>query len=52
MDRDTARQLLALLTRRCRTRDRFEETRSHLFGAGVPGEFLPTASELGRADLT
>jgi hypothetical protein len=43
--------LLALSTRRCRMRDRFEETRAYLFGAGVPAAFLPTAAELGRTDL-
>jgi hypothetical protein len=29
----------------------FEEARACLFGAGVPGEFLPTAGDLGRTDL-
>ncbi|WP_067603689.1 TniQ family protein [Nocardiopsis listeri] len=51
-DRDTARQLLALLTLGCRTLDRFEQERAYLFGAGVPAEFLPGAWELGREDLT
>ena len=50
-DRDTARQLLAWLTIGCRTLARFEEQRAYLFGAGVPAGFLPSASELGRADL-
>jgi hypothetical protein len=40
-----------LLTLACRTLDRFEEERSFLFGVGVPAEFLPSARELGRADL-
>lgn len=50
-DRDTARQLLALLTIGCRTLDRFEEERAYLFGIGIPVEFLPNARELGRIDL-
>ncbi len=50
-DRDTARQLLALLTIGCRTRDRFEEECAYLFGIGIPAGFLPSARELGRADL-
>jgi hypothetical protein len=51
-DRDTARQLLALLAIGCRTLDRFEEQRAYLFGIGIPAEFLPGAHELGCADLT
>lgn len=51
-DRDTARQLLALLTIGCRTLDRFEEQRAYLFGIGVPAGFLPSARDLGRVDLT
>jgi hypothetical protein len=51
-DRDTARQLLALLAIGCRTLDRFEEQRAYLFGIGIPAEFLPGARELGCADLT
>jgi hypothetical protein len=51
-DRDTARQLLALLTIGCRTRDRFEDERAHLFGIGIPAGFLPAGRELGRSDLT
>jgi hypothetical protein len=43
--------LLALLTLGCRTRDRFEHERAFLFGIGIPAEFLPSAVELGRADL-
>jgi hypothetical protein len=39
------------VTRGCRTRDRFEQERAYLFGAGVPAEYLPTAAEVGRADL-
>jgi hypothetical protein len=50
-DRDTARQLLALLTIGCRTRNRFEDERAYLFGIGIPAGFLPSAHELGRADL-
>jgi hypothetical protein len=50
-DRDTARQLLALLTIGCRTRDRFEQERAFLFGIGIPAEFLPRAVELGCAGL-
>lgn len=50
-DRDTARQLLALLTIGCRTLDRFEDERAYLFGIGIPAEFLPSARELGRIDL-
>jgi hypothetical protein len=46
-----ARHLLTLLTHGCRTRDRFEEERAYLFGAGIPAEFLPSAGDLGRADL-
>jgi hypothetical protein len=51
-DRGTARQLLVVLTLGCHTRDRFEQERAFLFGAGVPAEFLPSARELGREDLT
>ncbi len=50
-DPDAARQLLGLLTFGCRTLARFEEQRAFLFGAGIPAEFLPSARELGRADL-
>jgi hypothetical protein len=50
-DRDTARQLLSLLTFGCRTLDRFEEQRAYLFGIGIPAEFLPSAREFGRDDL-
>jgi hypothetical protein len=50
-DRDTARQLLALLTIGCPTLDRFEEERAYLFGIGIPAGFLPSARELGRTDL-
>ncbi|WP_229922405.1 hypothetical protein, partial [Streptomyces noursei] len=49
-DRDTARQLLTLLTLGCRTLDRFEEERAFLIGVGVPADFLPTAGELGHTD--
>ncbi|WP_143832057.1 TniQ family protein [Nocardiopsis sp. CNR-923] len=51
-DRGFARQLLHFLTRGCRTLDRFEVERVFLSGAGVPAEFLPSARELGREDLT
>jgi hypothetical protein len=51
IDRDAARQLLALLTVGCRTLDRFEEERAYLFGIGIPAAFLPTAREFGRDDL-
>lgn len=51
-DRDTARQLLTLLTLGCRTLDQFEEQRAYLFGISIPAEFLPTARELGRVDLS
>jgi hypothetical protein len=50
-DRDTAHRLLRLITRNRRTLAEFEDARACLFGAGVPGEFLPTASDLGRTDL-
>ncbi|MFC5200146.1 TniQ family protein [Streptomyces kaempferi] len=50
-DRDSARQLLILLTLGCRTLDWFEEERAFLFGVGVPAEFLPGAHDLGRTDL-
>jgi hypothetical protein len=50
-DRVAARHLLTLLTHGCRTRDRFEQERAYLFGAGIPADFLPSASELGRVDL-
>ena len=46
-----ARQLLTLFTLGCRTRDRFEQERAYLFGAGIPAEYLPIPAELGRADL-
>ena len=49
-DRDAARQLLTVLTIGCRTLDRYEEERAYLFG--IPAAFLPSARELGRADLT
>jgi hypothetical protein len=49
---DTARQLLAWLTIGCRTLARFDDQRAYLSGAGIPAEFLPSASELGRSDLT
>jgi hypothetical protein len=49
--RDTARQVLALLTIGCRTLGRFEEERAYLFGIGIPADFLLRARELGRADL-
>lgn len=51
-DRDTAWQLLALLTVGCRTLDRFEEERAFLFGIGIPARFLSSARELGCTDLT
>jgi hypothetical protein len=51
-DPDVARDELQLLTRKCRTLDRFEEQRSFLFGAGVPADFLPGAAAMGRTDLT
>jgi TniQ len=50
-DRDTAHQLLSLLTFGCRTLARFDEQRAYLFGIGIPAEFLPTARKFGRADL-
>jgi len=50
-DPAVARHLLTLLTHGCRTRDRFEQERAYLFGAGIPAEYLPTAAELGRVDL-
>jgi len=50
-DPPTARQLLALLTIGCRTLDHFEKERASLHEEGVPAEFLPSASELGRLDL-
>jgi len=40
-DRDTARQLLALLTIGCRTLDRFEEERAYLFDIGIPATSFP-----------
>jgi hypothetical protein len=51
-DRDVARHLLTVLTFGCRTLVRFEEERAYLFSVGVPVEFLPSAGELGRVDLT
>jgi hypothetical protein len=51
-DRDAARQLLTMLTIGCRTLDRYEEERAHLFGIGIPAGFLPSARELGRVELT
>lgn len=51
-DPPTARQLLALLTIGCRTLDHFEKERASLHEEGVPAEFLPSAAELGRLDLT
>ncbi|MET9078214.1 hypothetical protein ABZX95_40170 [Streptomyces sp. NPDC004232] len=51
-DPPTARQLLALLTIGCRTLDHFERERACLHEDGVPAEFLPSAGELGRLDLT
>jgi hypothetical protein len=51
-DPDLARQLLAWLTTDCHTLTRYEEQRAYLFGAGIPADFLPCASELGRTDLT
>lgn len=50
-DRDTAHQLLSLLTLGARTPARFEDQRAYLFGIGVPAEFLPTARGFGRDDL-
>jgi hypothetical protein len=50
-DPGTARHLLAMLTTGCRTLGSFEEQRSYLFGIGIPAAFLPSARELGRADL-
>jgi hypothetical protein len=41
-----------VLTFGCRTLDRFEEMRAFLFGVGVPADFLPSARELARTDLT
>jgi hypothetical protein len=40
-DRDTARQLLALLTIGFRTLDRFEEKRAWLFVIGIPLDSFP-----------
>ena len=51
-DRDVARQLPAYLSIGGRTLARFEEQRAYLFGAGIPAAFGPSASELGRTDLT
>ncbi|MFF1818403.1 TniQ family protein [Kribbella sp. NPDC058245] len=51
-DPDVARDVLQMLTRKCRTLDRFEEQRSFLFGAGVPTQFLPSAADIARTDLT
>jgi hypothetical protein len=51
-DRDTARQLLALLTVGCRTLDRFDEERAYLSASASPARNLPSARELSRADLT
>lgn len=50
-DRDAARRVLALFTIGCRTLGRFEEERAYLSGIGIPGDFLPSARELGRTDL-
>lgn len=51
-DSDVARDVLQLLTRRCRTLDRYEQQRSYLFGAGIPASFLPGAVAMGRTDLS
>jgi hypothetical protein len=50
-DAVAARHLLTVLTHPCRTRNHFEQERAYLFGAGIPAEYLPTATELGRSDL-
>jgi hypothetical protein len=50
-DPEAARQVLFWMTTQCRTIAHFEEQRAYLFGAGIPSTFLPTAAELGRADL-
>jgi hypothetical protein len=50
-DPDVARDALRLLTKTCRTLDRFEQRRGYLFGAGIPASFLPGAAEMGRTDL-
>jgi hypothetical protein len=50
-DRDTAQQLLHLLTFSCCTLTRLEDQRAYLFGVGIPAEFLPIAGELGRDHL-
>lgn len=51
-DSDVARDVLQLLTRRCRTLDRYEQQRSYLFGAGIPASFLPGAVAIGRTDVS
>jgi hypothetical protein len=51
-DREAARRLLAPLTQNCPTLNWFEEERPFLIGVGVPADFLPSARELGRTDLT
>ena len=42
-DRDTARQLLIVLTSSCRMLDHYEEERASLLGTGIPAGFLPSA---------
>ncbi|QXJ25836.1 hypothetical protein AGRA3207_007397 [Actinomadura graeca] len=50
-DPATARQILTLFTRRCRTLARFDRERHLLIASGVPAAFLPDAREFGRSDL-
>jgi hypothetical protein len=50
-DRAAARSLLVLFTYNCRTLAGFNGPRDWLIGFGIPANFLPTASDLGRDDL-
>jgi TniQ len=50
-DRAQAHQLLRILTYGSSTLARFEEHRVFLHQQGVPPQFLPSATELGRTDL-
>ncbi|WP_405488014.1 hypothetical protein [Streptomyces sp. NBC_00096] len=50
-DADTARQLLWIITLRCRSLEDFDQDRRFLIGSGIPETLLPDALGLGRLDL-
>jgi len=50
-DPGTARWLLELFTRRCKTLTHFNLERAFLMNNGIPAAYLPGAYELGRSDL-